>query len=140
MASGFGNIENSCSSSDEEEGLQDIIVDRLDISEEQADSNLNSAGTEVEEEKDRISVEKYKHLIVTEIDECLDNIVEELSMPYKTSEFQRISVNALAQMKNVVLVSPTGSGKMNVPLQVLRHMLNKPKGVYHHTTFIQHHE
>ena len=39
---------------------------------------------------------------------------------------------SIGQMKNLILVSPTGSGKMNVPLLatlVLRRKLNNPKGV-----------
>ena len=52
-------------------------------------------------------------------------------MPYLPTDFQRLSINALGQQKNVVLVSPTGSGKMNVPLLsilVLREQLGISKG------------
>ena len=104
----------------------------LDISESLADQNYEAAGTEVEEEVDQISIEKNKHLINQEVDSILDDIVTNLKMPYRPSEFQRVSVNALGQQKNVVLVSPTGSGKMNVALLatlVLREKLNIPKGL-----------
>ena len=67
-----------------------------------------------------------------EIDAVLDRIVKDLEMPCMPSEFQRVAVNTLGDMKNVILCSPTGSGKMNVPLLatlVLREKLNNPKGV-----------
>jgi len=114
----------------EEDGISEM--DMLDISEAQADANLAAAGSEVREEKDRISMEENHKLIESDVDCCLDEIVEELCLPYALADFQRITVNALAQLKNVVLVSPTGSGKMNVPLLttlVLRARLKNPKGV-----------
>ena len=66
------------------------------------------------------------------MDEVLDRIVSELNLPYKPSEFQRVAVNTLGMQNNLVLVSPTGSGKMDVPLLaalVLRERLNISKGV-----------
>ena len=68
----------------------------------------------------------------SEVDEVLDRIVSELNLPYKPSEFQRVAVNTLGMQNNLVLVSPTGSGKMDVPLLaalVLRERLNISKGV-----------
>ena len=56
----------------------------------------------------------------------------ELDLPYKPSEFQRVAVNTLGMLNNLVLVSPTGTGKMDVPLLaalVLRKRLNISKGV-----------
>ena len=50
------------------------------------------------------------------MDEVLDRIVSELNLPYKPSEFHRVAVNTLGMQNNLVLVSPTGSGKMDVPL------------------------
>ena len=123
--------EDGCANSDEE-NLDIDTDDRLDITVAQAEANLSAAGTEVAEENDRISVAKHRSLVVNEIDDCLNDIVQKLAMPYSPTDFQRVSINALAQMKNVILVSPTGSGKMNVPLLatlVLRVRLNNPKGV-----------
>ena len=71
-------------------------------------------------------------MIDPEADMMLDEIVSRLKMPYTPADFQRVSVNALAKQKNVVLVSPTGSGKLNVPLLatlVLREQLKNSKGI-----------
>ena len=71
---------------------------------------------EVPEESDKISLAANKSLLDIDVNSCLDGIVNDLSLPYELAEFQRVSINALAQLKNVILISPTGSGKMNVPL------------------------
>ena len=108
------------------------LDDRLSISVEQAKANLAAAGTEVEEEVDRITVAGNPSLMNTEVDAILDDIVGKLGLPYKVAEFQRVAVNALGGLKNVILCSPTGSGKMNVALLatlVLRKRLENPKGV-----------
>ena len=105
---------------------------RLGISKAQAESNYSAAGTEVEEESDRITVDGNKHMMSIEVDDILDIVVEKLEMPYKPAEFQRVAINVLGQQKHLILASPTGLGKMNVPLLatlVLREKLKKPKGV-----------
>ena len=129
--------EDDCSSSEEdnpilESDLQPEEEMKLGISSVLADANYSAAGTEVEEEPEQITVAKFGDLISAKVDGVLDEVVKECNMKYQPSEMQRVSVNALGTLKNVVLISPTGSGKMNVPLLatlVLRKILNKPKGV-----------
>ena len=114
----------------EDSGLNDEL--KLDISVSQAKANYEMAGTEVEEEEDRITVAGNGDLMNPEVNEILDKVVEDTKMAYMPAEFQRVTINALGGMNNVVLVSPTGSGKMNVPLLstlVLRKKLGIPKGV-----------
>ena len=114
----------------EDSGLNDEL--KLDISVSQAKANYEMAGTEVEEEEDRITVAGNEDLMNPEVNEILDKVVEDTKMAYTPAEFQRVTINALGGMNNVVLVSPTGSGKMNVPLLstlVLRKKLGIPKGV-----------
>ena len=104
----------------------------LGISLHLAEQNYASAGTEVEEEPDQITIADNADLIDLLVDAVLDEQVTECNMKYKPSEMQRVSINALGSLKNLILVSPTGSGKMNVPLLaalVLRKILKKPKGV-----------
>ena len=126
--------EDDCSSNDDIEGVSDgEEVDRgkLDITEALANLNYEAAGVEVEEEADKISIGDNKKLINVGVDSILDEVVTELKMPYSPSDFQRISINALGQQKSVILVSPTGSGKMNVPLLatlVIRRKFNIHKG------------
>ena len=125
------NVESSSSEDDvDADDQHGMGMERLGITKTLADANYEHAGEEVDEEDDPISVDKFDHLIDPEIDSILETVVSEKQMPYSPSDFQRVTVNALGQMKNVVLVSPTGSGKMNVPLLatlVLRKKLNKAK-------------
>ena len=105
---------------------------KLGISFAQAKANYDVAGTEVKEERDCITVAGNSDLMDPDTDAILDKIVEDIKMQYKPAEFQRVAVNALGQMMNVILVSPCGSGKMNVPLLatlVLREKLKNPRGV-----------
>ena len=106
--------------------------DKLGISEELARKNYIAAGTEVEEEKDRITVAGNPDLMNPEVNSILDRILLDLNLPYKMSDFQRVAVNCVGSQKPLVLVSPTGSGKMDVPLVsalVLRKKLDLSKGV-----------
>ena len=94
--------------------------------------NYLTAGKEVLEEADGISVAGNSDLIDPDINETLDRIVKELSLPYQPSDFQRVSVNSVCQLNHLILISPTGSGKMDVPLLatlVLRERLGISKGV-----------
>ena len=131
-----GDARSDSESSSDEESEEGYVrdggpADHLGISQELADKNYYSAGTEVQEEGDKITVENHRDLIHPEVDALLYDLVDELKMKYLPSDFQRVSINALGQQMNVVLVSPTGSGKMNVPLLgtlVIRKKLNNPKG------------
>ena len=124
--------ESDSESYTDEDTVQESYSDKLDITEQLAKANLLAAGMEVPEESDKISLAANKGLLDTDVNSCLDGIVNELSLPYELAEFQRVSINALAQLKNVILISPTGSGKMNVPLLatlVLRARSGNPKGI-----------
>ena len=123
---------------DNEDGLPGVLDGsgeeglRLGISDALARDNYVAAGEEVEEERDSITLEDNSHYITEEIDSILDNIVQDLSLPYKLADFQRVAVNVLGSQKNLILVSPTGSGKMNVPLLsvlVLREKMKNKKGL-----------
>ena len=72
------------------------------------------------------------NLMDEEANAVLDELVSHLQLPYQLAEFQRVTINALAQKQNVILVSPTGSGKMSIPLlatQVLRRLSGISKGI-----------
>ena len=112
--------------------LDDQLKTKLSISEDHARMNYLTAGKEVLEEADGISVAGNSDLIDPDINETLDRIVKELSLPYQPSDFQRVSVNSVCQLNHLILISPTGSGKMDVPLLatlVLRERLGISKGV-----------
>jgi len=92
---------------------------KMNISEELARSNYEAAGTLVDEEPERILLEEYKHLMDEEVDQVFSQVLAEGKVKYEPVDFQRISVNILAQQKTLILISPTGSGKMNIPLWVV---------------------
>ena len=117
---------------DSEQTEEEICGDKLSISEELARANYAAAGTEVEEERDRITVAGNIHLMNSAVNDILSKIVSDIELPYLPSEFQRVAINTVGMKRNLVLVSPTGSGKMDVPLLsvlVLRESLNNKKGV-----------
>ena len=62
----------------------------------------------MDEEEDRITLAGNGHLIDAQSDAILDNIVDKIEMRYAPAEFQRVAINALGGMKNVILISPTG--------------------------------
>ena len=125
-------IEEHGSSGDESFDEEELVSSgKLDISKELADRNYEAAGVEVAEDEEGITLDDHYDLLDPLVNLKLDEIVAELKMPYLPTNTQRIAINAIGQMKNVVLVSPTGSGKLNVPLLgtlVLRSQLKKPKG------------
>ena len=89
-------------------GPGEEIGRKLCITEAQARENYLTAGTEVAEEEDRITVAAHYDLINPEVDVILEKIVVDLNLPYKLSDFQRIAVNTACDLKNLILVSPTG--------------------------------
>ena len=115
-----------------DDGVQEKIEVKLAITEALAKRNYIDAGEEIKEEPDKITVAGNAGLMNYKVDLILDKLVNKLDLPYKPSDFQRVAVNTLCCQKNLVLVSPTGSGKMDVPLLsvlVMREKLNNDKGV-----------
>ena len=101
--------ENMGFEEDVEESANHGSGDKLSITEAQARENYLAAGTEVAEEEDRITLAAHSDLINPEVDGILEKIVEDLNLPYKLSDFQRIAVNTACDLKNLILVSPTGT-------------------------------
>ena len=135
MHSLAGLLQDNCDlmvDDSDSDGDQTEDCVKLDISEEHAQRNYANAGMEVIEEAETITVQKYQHLMDSRVNGVLDDVVGKLGLPYRLVEFQRVAINALGQGLNVVLVSPTGSGKMNVALLatlVLRQVLDIPNGI-----------
>ena len=101
------------SSSDTDSEAEDfpVVDNELTISKADAMKNYEEAGTLIPEEADDISFEKYGHLMISSNDQILESILSELALPYQLAPFQVISLNILLQKKDLVLLSPTGSGK-----------------------------
>ena len=127
-------MELDDASAEEVEGNEEgTNVDlKLGITRSQADKNYFAAGIEVAEEEDAIKLADHCDLVDQEVDKNLERIVHELELPYKLRDFQRLAIHTICSFKNLILVSPTGSGKMDVPLLsalVLRERLGIKKGV-----------
>ena len=81
------------------------------ITEEAAVRNFEEAGTLVLEKSDTISIEKHADIMDSSKTAVLDSVLQDLTLPYDLSDFQKLSINTLLQKKDLVLLSPTGSGK-----------------------------
>ena len=100
-------------SSDEEEESQNDGDFGLDITEAQAEYNYNLAGTEVPEPTDQISVLKYQSLLLNDqVHQKIMEVLSETNLAFKLADFQLVSLHVLGNQRNLILVSPTGSGKM----------------------------
>ena len=73
------------------------------------ESLLVKAGEVVEEEENQISIPKHEYLLNDKIGSILQAVLEENPLPYVLQDFQKLALHALGSLKNVILVSPTGS-------------------------------
>ena len=96
--------------SDSDEETTPANLDSM-ITKEEATLNYKQAGKLVPEDKDQISTDSHKHLINPDSTAILDEVLQNLNLPYILSDFQKLSLISLFQKKDLILVSPTGSGK-----------------------------
>ena len=93
------------------EGDDDYDLDK-DITKSQADLNYMMAGGEVDEPPDQISLSRYQHLLNDQVHTKIMEVLKETQLKFKLADFQLISLHVLGSKRNLVLISPTGSGKM----------------------------
>ena len=84
----------------------------LKIDKEKAEQNYSEAGTLVDEPNDEISLEKYQHLLCDPVHGKIMEVLHETKLPFNLSDFQLLSLHVLGSKRNLMLISPTGSGKM----------------------------
>ena len=104
----------------------------LEQDKEMFSKNYKVAGTVMEEEDDEISLANNDHLLSDQVHTALQEVLSELRLPFELSDFQKLSVHVLGSGQNLVLISPTGSGKMYVVWVgslVMRKIFNCPTGV-----------
>ena len=97
-----------------------------------AQKNYDMAGKEVTEDEDEISLAIYSHLLSDEVHHYILEVLNEVRLPYKLSDFQLLSLHVLGSGNNLLLVSPAGSGKTNViylGTLLLRKIMNISEGV-----------
>jgi ATP-dependent helicase YprA (DUF1998 family) len=82
------------------------------ISEPDAKKNYEEAGRMVPEEKDLISVDKHPEIMeASHVSQVLLEVLQDLALPYDLSDFQKLALHTLLEKRDLILVSPTGSGK-----------------------------
>ena len=113
-------MEEFNSSSDEEDNINPVSYDSGDgdslaITEEAADQNYEGAGLEVPEEPDQLSLENNSNLLCDKVNSYIMELLDEIQLPFmKLADFQLLSLHVLGSKKNLVLISPTGSGKVEI--------------------------
>ena len=106
--------------------------DSFEISREKADMLYEKAGELVAEDAEQITIEKYQHLLCDKVHCIIQEVLQENNVGFELQEFQMLTLHCLGNLKNVVLVCGTGSGKMicsYLGTLVLRKVFGKENGV-----------
>ena len=93
--------------SDSEEEETEPAETGLMISKEKAGHNYEIAGTVVD-----ISLVNHEYLLNDAVHVIIMEVLEETKLNFKLADFQMLSLHVLGSKRNLVLISPTGSGKM----------------------------
>ena len=104
----------------------------IDISKERADWLFDEAGELVDEDEEQIKIERYEHLMSDKIHIIIQEVLNENNIVFKLQDFQLLTLHCLGNLQNVVLICPTGCGKMlcaYLGTLVLRKVFGKVKGV-----------
>lgn len=115
----------------DEEGVDSCNI-QLGITKEKADLLYDGAGELVDEDPEQLTLEKYEHLLCDEVHLVIKEVLSENQIRFKLQDFQMLTLHCLGSLKNVVLICPTGCGKMlcsYLGTLVLRKVFGKVKGV-----------
>ena len=83
------------------------------------------------EDPDQITIDKNEHLLSDKVHAIILEVIKEHAIPFKLQDFQLLTLHCLWNFKNVILVSPTGSGKMlcsYLGLEVIKKVCDNSKG------------
>ena len=94
--------------SDSEEEIESGLM----ITQKEADKNYELAGTLVDEPPDEIALAKHESLLNDHIHVLIMEVLKEANIGFKLADFQLLSLHVLGSKKHLILISPTGSGKM----------------------------
>ena len=83
----------------------------MGITKEEATKNYNEAGHLVPEEAEQINLSQFGHLNNPQNEPILQQVLTNLALPYDLAAFQTVSIHTLMEKKDILLLSPTGSGK-----------------------------
>ena len=110
--------------------FQSLMI--IQITRELADDLYERAGSLIPEDDCDITIEKYGYLLKDSVHQIIQEVLSEHPLPYKLQDFQLLTLHCLGSLKNVVLVAPTGCGKMLCTyygVLVLQKVFNIPNGV-----------
>ena len=102
------------------------------ISKQLADELYEKAGTLIPEDAEQITIEKYNNLLKDSVHLIIQEVLTEHPLPFQFQDFQLLTLHCLGSLKNIILVSPTGTGKMICSyygVLVLQKVLGVPNGV-----------
>ena len=80
------------------------------ISQEKADWLLDQAGDLIEEDPEQITIRKNEHLLSDPVHKIIEEVLQENPIGFPLQDFQLLTLHCLGSLKNVALLSPTGSG------------------------------
>ena len=105
----------------EEEGFSEDETEEFScFPQKSADLNYETAGTEVIVPESGVDLVSHHHLLTDKVHAVLQQVLtEDVQLPFQLADFQKLSLHALGSGENVILVAPTGSGKMLVVWLVL---------------------
>ena len=103
-------MDSSYESDSDQDSVDSAHIDSM-ITEAEASENYENCGKLVTSDDDQIRIDDHQHLIDPSVTSFIDKVVDELSLPYNLSDFQTLSLNILLQKKDLILLSPTGTGK-----------------------------
>ena len=95
----------------------------LSVSKEESDVLYDTAGMLIKEDEHKITMRSHNYLLNDFVHSVIQEVLNEHPIPFKLQDFQLLTLHALGSQKNVVLVSPTGSGKMICALKSFRRSL-----------------
>jgi len=92
----------------------------------------NLAGEEVEDPSMSISLSSHKHLLSDNVHDAMMEVLRECNLGFELQDFQKVALHVIGSSRNLVLIAPTGSGKMLViylGVLLLRKVMKNPLGV-----------
>ena len=81
---------------------------------------------------EELTLEKNLHLLRDQVGHIIEQVLVENPLPFPLLDFQKLALHQIGSLNNVILVSPTGSGKMVVvylAILVLRKVYEIQDGV-----------
>ena len=77
-----------------------------------AEELYNNAGKLIPDDEVQIKIGDYQHLLSDPVHLIIQEVLSEHPLQCKLQDFQLLTLHVLGSKKNVILLAPTGSGKM----------------------------